>query len=366
MKRIRDGLITSAAVAAALTGPTASAAWLGRSAQPLPALAPAVAVQTAGQVAPSIDGAALREVAQMGLLFGTGDVAVNNGIDDWQSVSGKPLSYSGGELIRTGPDGLGVLRLPDQGTVFLCPYTLSVMTRGPSGRLNFELTRGTARLIFGQEDAPRIEAANKEFMPDRDLQGEVWAIELNVRTKDVSIMMLTSGLEDGQDVPTKHNGEPWDGAKAAENQLWVVSPNSGTDEYEAQALGYPSGAVQPKIDTETPPDRVRAEEYLCRLPEVVERAGTLALTGRAPASDIPAKPPQDLPDEGNLIGPSGNPPLALAEPVEKAERRSAGEAPVTITATALPESGSGSGATSVIVPTMALPTNNSENNASPN
>jgi hypothetical protein len=94
-----------------------------------------------------------------GMLYTTGSVEVN-----WGGVripvENSSYAFSGGELISTASDAMGILKLDNGSMVFICPNSRVRVSRGSSGETLLEVMAGSGRFMFEDSDAFRVEVNN--------------------------------------------------------------------------------------------------------------------------------------------------------------------------------------------------------------
>jgi hypothetical protein len=129
VRRLKQTLVSAALLAAVLTAPVALAAYMIDAATTA-GLEYLAAATTTEPVTPAAPPATPLVIGQ---LYTTGPAQV-----DWNGVripvEDSSYAYAGGELISTPPGAMGILRLGDNGTVFICPGSQVRLSREPSGR----------------------------------------------------------------------------------------------------------------------------------------------------------------------------------------------------------------------------------------
>ncbi len=172
MTRRTDALAIIALVALSLSVPAALAAWLlagpeapalaldghGKAPRTL-AAAPghgAGGAAGAGDVGVAPDGPSA-PVTVIGMLYTRGLATV-----DWNGV-GIPVengayAYLGGETIAVGPEAMGVLRLADGSSVFLCPDSRARLEIDAGGTVALTVMSGTSRFVFQPGRAFEVDA----------------------------------------------------------------------------------------------------------------------------------------------------------------------------------------------------------------
>jgi hypothetical protein len=152
MRKAGDTLLGLSLLALVFTGPAAVAAYLlsGERAEVPLMLAAAGEVPNPGH-APS----AAPVVA--GVLYTRGTVQV-----DWNGekipVADGSYAYLGGELVSTGPGDMGVLRLDEDNSVYICPDSRMSVARADGGGYRIRISRGGGRFAFAAGTDYRIEA----------------------------------------------------------------------------------------------------------------------------------------------------------------------------------------------------------------
>lgn len=162
MKKQRIRFLTTLAFSAlVISAPVSVAAILinaaSGAAQPVSLGLPSVAPP---------DSAASRAVPVVaGVLYTNGPVKV-----DWNGVNipvqNSSYAYTGGELITTPPNGMGILRLGNGGTVFVCPGSKIRLSRTPAGDFTVDVAEGKSRFLFPAETPFRVRVNDTILTPD--------------------------------------------------------------------------------------------------------------------------------------------------------------------------------------------------------
>ncbi len=117
-----------------------------------------------------------------GTLYTNGAVKVDwNGIR--MPVENTTYVYTGGEVVDTAPDAMGILKLDDGGSIFICPNSRLRLSRDSSGVILLEVLRGGGRFVFDNDErfvvrvndamltsAPKT--ADETLKPQRPYTGE--------------------------------------------------------------------------------------------------------------------------------------------------------------------------------------------------
>jgi hypothetical protein len=153
--------VSAALLAAVLTAPVALAAYLIDAAGTA-GLQQVAAVTTTESGAPATPPATPLVIGQ---LYTSGPVKV-----DWNGVQipveNSSYAYAGGELVSTPPGTMGILRLGDKGTIFICPESQVRLSREPSGLYSLDVLKGSSRFILDTQLPFQVRANETVITPE--------------------------------------------------------------------------------------------------------------------------------------------------------------------------------------------------------
>ncbi len=173
MSKSRDTLLTVALLALVFSGPTALAAYLisaDPGAQPMVLAAASNAGSAATSTVPGTRIGQSSVPVLAGVLYTRGSVRV-----DWNGVKipveDASYAYLGGEVIRTGPDSMGVLQLDADNSAYMCPDSKMSLSRAEDGAYHIKIFEGGGRFAFAPGTRYRIEANRGVLSPRADGTG---------------------------------------------------------------------------------------------------------------------------------------------------------------------------------------------------
>jgi len=106
-----------------------------------------------------------------GVLYTSGPVKVNwSGIQ--MPVENTTYAYSGGELISTAPNAMGILKLDSGSVVFICPNSRVRVSRDSSGEMVVEVMSGSGRFMLEEDERFRVQVNNTVLSAAPDASGE--------------------------------------------------------------------------------------------------------------------------------------------------------------------------------------------------
>jgi len=240
MQRLTQTLVPAALLAAVLTAPVALAAYLIDAAAPA-GLQQVAAVTITESGAPATPPATPLVIGQ---LYTTGRVQV-----DWNGVripvENSSYAYAGGELISTPPDSMGILRLGDEGTIFICSKSQVRLSREPSGRYSLDVLKGSSRFILDTQLPFQVRAnetvitpEDGGFAPGRAQEKFAYTGEVQARPQGGCVLC---GLRNSLDVTTPdETGGSVSTLVPAGDILTVTAPGEQPS---------PAGVRQPAADT---------------------------------------------------------------------------------------------------------------------
>ncbi len=135
-----------------------------------------------------------------GVLYTNGPVEVNWG-GARIPVENTTYAFSGGELISTAPNAMGILKLDSGSMVFICPNSRVRVSRLSSGETLLEVIAGSGRFMFEDNDAFRVEVNNTTLSAAPDESGDALTRHAytgeSVATEDGGCLVcnLSKGLE---------------------------------------------------------------------------------------------------------------------------------------------------------------------------
>jgi hypothetical protein len=306
-----------------------------------------------------------------GVLYTNGSVKVN-----WSGVQipveNSSYAYSGGELISTAPNAMGILKLDNGGVVFICPNSRIRLSQDSSGELLLEVAAGSGRFMFEDNDAFRVQVNDAVLTPASDERGEAPMLHAYtgeaVATSDGGCLLcnLSKSLEVGVD-----RGSTTSSVIAKGGQ--IVSVGGPGSVHSISSLDLP-GNLLAGMRAAMASNAARGLGYLCKcrvLKDYAEVAGerfpgqpNLALTTEpaqreddpngAPAGESPGIPPP--PDAQPEVAPPPVPEVTVADGFEPdpympgpspgtGEEQPQGDSDVVVPPPLVPGSGSGGGGT---------------------
>jgi len=159
-------MISAALLAAVLAAPVTVAAYLldSAGAAGLQQLAATTTTETDTPATPPATPLVI------GTLYTSGRVIV-----DWNAiqipVENSTYPYAGGELISTTARAMGILRLGDRGTIFICSGSQVRLSREPSGRYSLDVLKGSSRFVFDSQTPFQVRANETVITPDEGVGG---------------------------------------------------------------------------------------------------------------------------------------------------------------------------------------------------
>lgn len=263
-----------------------------------------------------------------GVLYTNGPVKVNwSGIQ--MPVENSTYAYSGGELISTAPDAMGILKLDSGSVVFICPNSRVRLSRDSSGKMRLDVLAGSGRFMFRENDSFRVEVNNTTLSAAPDRSGEALTRHAytgeSVATEDGGCVLcnLSKNLRVGVD-----HGSSRKSATAKGGQIISVSGAGGPS--SISSLNLPA-SVFAGMRAAMVSNGATGLGYLCKcreLKDYAERAGQryaaqpeLALTTAlaqaeadpdGPTSDATPGLPQ-LPSSQPAVAPPPVPDVTVAD-----------------------------------------------------
>ncbi len=106
-----------------------------------------------------------------GTLYTNGPVKVNwSGVQ--LPVESSTYAYTGGELISTAPNAMGILKLDSGSVVFICPNSRVRVSRDSSGETLLHVVAGSGRFMFQENDIFRVRLNNTTLSAPTDRSGD--------------------------------------------------------------------------------------------------------------------------------------------------------------------------------------------------
>jgi|GEM_PF-2537019 len=268
----------------------------------------------------------------MGVLYTKGRAMV-----DWNGVriplQNGSYAYVGGEIIQMAPDAIGLLKLADGGSVYVCPGSKVRLSRIANGQYSLSLVSGSSRFRFPADKAFQVKVNDVVITGGGDSQasatGNFASAEIHAKQKSGCIICaLKSNLK--VTTPGAAGGGSESGS-AAGGILDV------TTDHATQTASYEKTPIPMEIMSglTMAGGAGPGKAYLCRCQEIQRYARDLARARTAIAQSearqeqataqpqetpatTPVKPIAEasvaLPEPAPPVAPPEAPPLALAIP----------------------------------------------------
>lgn len=301
-----------------------------------------------------------------GTLYTNGPVKVN-----WSGVQipvdNSTYAYSGGELISTAPNAMGILKLDSGSVVFICPNSRIRVSRNASGETQVQVEAGGGRFMFEESDAFLVKVNNTILSAAPDGSGETLTRHAytgeSVATEDGGCVLcnLSKNLKVGVELGSTRRGVLAKGGQ-------IISVSGGNGANPISSLDLP-GNVLAGMRAAMVSNGATGLGYLCKcreLKDYAERVGDrfaaqpgLALAQNenpdGPTSDASPGLPQ-LPDSQPAVAPPPVPDVTVAEGGEPdpfvpgllpaaGEQQLEGDSDVVVPPPLVPGSGTGGGGT---------------------
>lgn len=367
MGKARETLLSLTLLVLVFTGPAAVAAYLlsGDQAElPLMLAAtgdggPAPATET-----PNAGSTPSASPILAGVLYTSGTARV-----DWNGeripVSDGSYAYLGGELVSTGPGDMGVLRLDEDNSVFICPSSRMSLARADGGGYRISISRGGGRFAFAAGTDYRIEANQGVLSPGAEAASQATVVEVTVfQDHPGGVVCGFSSSSEVAAYSSEGSGGPIALGTAGAGEIIDLS-RALRDEVATsgaplvmQPIPMPAG-VQSWLRNNAPyPPEPGPIGYLCRCEELKRYAEADGIPG---AAIVPRMSPPDGQALAALLAVDSAPPVpppdlspvvlaapALPNPADRGVLRGfADSAPVlTVPPPLVPVAGSGGGVTS--------------------
>ena len=247
-----------------------------------------------------------------GVLYTRGRATV-----DWNGVSipvqDGSYAYEGGESIGVSGDGMGLLRLSDGSSVFLCGGSRARLSRAEDGRPVLEILKGASRFVFRRAQAFQVRAGETVVEPS-SIRPE--------STEEEFFVGEAKAYEDGgcllcalkNDLSLALERAPDTRAQVPAGNIARLEPEPGPDGALRVGMDPIPGKAMSLIRAASAGDGAGAQ-YLCRcdeLEEFLRERGAQVAEGD-PDTPLPETEPR-VPESMPEILPPDAPPLALAEP----------------------------------------------------
>jgi len=252
-----------------------------------------------------------------GVLYTNGPVKVNwSGIQI--PVENSTYAYSGGELISTAPNAMGILKLDSGSVVFICPNSRVRLSRDSSGEKLLDVVAGSGRFMFEENDAFRVQVNNAAVRAESDgdgdalsrhaYTGEVVATEdggcvLCNLSKDLEVSVdrgsTTSGViaKGGQIVSVGGAGSTSPISSISLPANLLAGMRAAVVSNGARGLGYLCKCRELKDYAEHAAERLEAQPNLALTTELAQRpAGDASPEFPQPPDAQPAVAPPPVPD----------------------------------------------------------------------
>ncbi len=179
MSKARDTLLGLTLLALVFTGPAAVAAYLlsGEGAEVPLMLAAAGSAAASEASKPGRTPSAAPVIA--GVLYTRGTAQVDWNGEKITVVDGS-YAYLGGELVSTGPGDMGVLRLDEDNSVYICPGSRMSVARADDGGYRISVSQGGGRFSFAADTDYRIEANQAVLSPGAGAPSQPTVVEVSV------------------------------------------------------------------------------------------------------------------------------------------------------------------------------------------
>ena len=350
MSKARDTLLSLTLLALVFTGPAAVAAYLlsGEPAElPLMLAAAGTGTSAPADETPKPGSTPSAAPVLAGVLYTRGTAQV-----DWNgekiSVADGSYAYLGGEVVSNGPGDMGVLRLDENNSVYMCPGSRMSVARADGGGYRIKIFQGGGRFAFAAGTDYRIEANQGVLSPGADAASQPTVVEVSVfQDHPGGVVCGFSSSSEVAAYSSDGSGEPIALGTAGPGE--IIDLSRALDD-EAAASGAPvvmhaipmPESVQGWLRDNAPyPPEPGPIGYLCRCEE---------LKRYADADGIPdeAIPPRMSPPDSQAL--AILPPVVLAVPTlpdPGVSSLSTDTGPVlTVPPPLVPAAGSGGGVTS--------------------
>ena len=258
-----------------------------------------------------------------GTLYTNGSVKVN-----WSGVQipvdSSTYAYSGGELISTAPNAMGILKLDSGSVVFICPNSRIRVSRNSSGETLVQVEAGGGRFMFDESDAFLVKVNNTTLSAATDGSGEALTRHAytgeSVATEDGGCVLcnLSKNLKVGVDLGSTRRGTVAKGGQ-------IISVSGADGDNPISSINLP-GNVFAGMRAAMVSNGATGLGYLCKcreLKDYAERVGDrfaaqpgLALAQNenpdGPTSDASPGLPQ-FPDSQPAVAPPPVPDVTVAD-----------------------------------------------------
>ena len=363
MSKTRDTLLGLSLLALVFTGPAAVAAYLLSGDQTeVPLVLAAAGTSGSAAVNEATNAGRTPSVAPIlaGVLYTSGTVQV-----DWNgekiAVADGSYAYLGGEVVSTGPGDMGVLRLDEDNSVYICPGSRMSLARADGGGYRIRISQGGGRFAFAAGTDYRIEANQGVLSPGADAGSQPTVVEVSVfQDHPGGVVCGFSGSSDVAAYSSDGSGGPIGLGTAGPGEIIDLSralrdeaATSGTP-VVMQPIPMPA-SVQGWLRNNAPyPPEPGPIGYLCRCEELKRYAEADGIPDEA---IVPRMSPPDSQALGLLPAVDTAPPVLLPvvlaapappDPADPGVLPEAGDAgPVlTVPPPLVPVAGSGGGVTS--------------------
>lgn len=364
MSKARDTLLGLSLLALVFTGPAAVAAYLlsGEGAEVPLMLAAATGAggSAAASQAPGSGRTPSAAPVLAGVLYTRGTVQVDWNGEKIPVVDGS-YAYLGGELVSTGPGDMGVLRLDEDNSVYICPDSRMSVARADGGGYRIRISRGGGRFAFAAGTDYRIEANQAVLSPGAGAPSQPTVVEVTVfQDHPGGVVCGFSGSADVAAYSSDAAGGPIALGTAGAGEIIDLSralrdeaATSGTP-VVMQPIPMPASVQGWLRDNAPYPPEPGPIGYLCRCEELKRYADA---DGIPDAAIAPRMSPPDSQALGLLppadTAPPVLPPVVLAAPAlpDPADPGVLGDsatagAVLTVPLPLVPAAGSGGGVTS--------------------
>ncbi|MCP5155223.1 MAG: hypothetical protein H6983_13725 [Ectothiorhodospiraceae bacterium] len=250
----------------------------------------------------------LRAGTLTAMLHARGTVSV-----EWNGVSipvtDASYAYLGGEVVRTGPDGIAALRLDGGGLVVLCTSTTARIDRATAGHVVLTVERGSVRVTVPGESGVEILAGGIGLRSHATTAAGSVDAEVSARPRGGCLVCTFAGATE---VSWPQSGRESPTATLAEGRIVLIEPTPPDDPAASlggQSLPGAATAVAIPAAAAATPRSLCACETLQRPADArAAEAATVSAAVTTPA----ARPATAA--TAPALAPPGPPGLAVAEP----------------------------------------------------
>ena len=295
--RTKERLIRLGLIALVMSAPIATAATLIKAAS------------GTGQMQLSVPSAAESAIGTppdvvplvAGVLYTNGPVKVNwNGVDI--DVNNSSYAYTGGEVVTTAPEAMGILRLPGGNTVVICPGSKVRLSRDKAGGFILDIAEGSSRFMFDIKMPFQVKVNDTVLTPESAVPPPGDSSEKPMYVGEAQAMKdggcVLCGLKNNMRVTVSSTGEGAKTVSAIEGEIVTVpGPEKPGAAATTQPMVPAGGSVRDggegQVKKTRIPEKVfsamavsadpasggaKGIGYLCKCQQIKEYGENLALT----------------------------------------------------------------------------------------